>query len=147
MHISQKCQYSLRAVFELARRYDQGRVKIAEIAECQAIPVRFLEQILAQLRQGGFVESRRGSAGGYLLARSPSDVSVGDIVRFIEGPFGPVKCTNEVTDCPLTGECVFLPMWERAREAMASVYDTTTFQDLLDQKARMRGSVALNYSI
>lgn len=147
MHISQKCQYALRAVFELAGHYDEEPVKIAEIAENQAIPVRFLEQILTQLRQGGFVESRRGSAGGYLLARPPSALRVGDIVRFVEGPLAPVKCTNERTDCPLSAQCVFLPMWEKARQAVASVYDATSFRDLLDEEARMRGVMVLDYSI
>jgi len=147
MQISQKCQYALRAVFELARHYEEGLVKIAEIAEAQAIPVRFLEKILSQLRQGGFVESRRGSAGGYLLSRTPRHLSVGEIVRFVSGPIEPVRCTSRSSACPLNGECVFLPMWEKAREAMASVYDATSFQDLLDEDARMRGAMALTYSI
>jgi len=147
MHLSQKCQYALRAVFDLAGHNGEEPVKIADIAKRQAIPLRFLEQILGQLRQGGFVESRRGYAGGYLLARSPAGLSVGEIIRFVEGPLGPVRCTTESTACPLTGACVFLPIWEEAKNAMAKVYDNTSFQDLVDQEARMRNDVALNYAI
>jgi Rrf2 family protein len=86
MLITQKCQYALRAVFALARREGRGPTKIAEIAREQAIPVRFLEVILGQLKQGGFVDSRRGADGGYFIVRSPREIAVGDIVRFIDGP-------------------------------------------------------------
>jgi len=93
MQISQKCQYALRAVFELARRPREAPVKVGDIAEAQAIPPRFLEIILNQLKRGGFVESRRGASGGYSLARSPDELTMGEIIRFVEGPFKPVSCT------------------------------------------------------
>ena len=135
MNLSQKCQYGLRAIFELARKHGSGPTTIADVAAAQAIPPRFLELILGQLRQGGFVESRRGIQGGYLLAGSPDSLSVGQIIRFIDGPIGPVRCVTDPrnSDCPLHGDCVFMGMWERARDAVAQVYDTTTFQDLLDE--------------
>lgn len=90
--VSQKCQYAIRAAFELSRRYGQGPVKIGDIAEAQAIPLRFLQVILNQLRRAGFVESKRGADGGYLLARQPDRVTAGDIVRFVEGPLVPIAC-------------------------------------------------------
>jgi Rrf2 family cysteine metabolism transcriptional repressor len=83
MQISQKCQYALRAVFELAVRTKEGPIKVGVIAEAQAIPTRFLEVILNQLKRGGFVESRRGNAGGYALAKSPAELTMGDIIRFV----------------------------------------------------------------
>jgi len=141
--VSQKCQYALRAVFELARNFGRGPVKIGVIAEAQAIPPRFLEVILNEMKQGGFVESRRGAEGGYLLVRRPDRLSVGEIIRFIEGPVGPVSCVvgdPESTSCPLHGDCVFMPMWERVREAMSSVYDTTTFDDLVVQEEARKGA-------
>ena len=102
----------MRAVFELAKRDDSGPVKTATIAAAEVIPVRFLEIILNQLKQAGFVESRRGSDGGYLLQRNPRDLSVGDIIRFIEGPVGPVGCLGDqpTESCPLSESCVFMPM-------------------------------------
>ncbi|MFW6189562.1 MAG: RrF2 family transcriptional regulator [Planctomycetota bacterium] len=149
MFISQKCQYAVRAIFELAKHYGHGPVKIAEVAEAQSIPVRFLEVILSQLKQGDFVESRRGKRGGYLLALPPEAVTVGDVIRFVEGPFGPVECvTGEADrDCPLHERCVFLPMWRRAREAVSEVYDSTTFRDLLDEEQRMREDYVPSYAI
>ena len=144
MSISQKCQYALRAVFELAKRDGTGPTTIAEIAEAQAIPPRFLELILGQLRQGGFVESRRGVRGGYLLAAPRQSLSVGEIIRFVDGPIAPVRCVagSKDTDCPLHGNCAFMGMWGRARDAIAGVYDETTFQDLMDQEQASAGYVA-----
>jgi len=149
MLVSHKCQYALRAVFELARRNGEGPVKIAEIARAQAIPPRFLEVILSQLKQGGFVASQRGSAGGYRLLRSPRELTVGELVRFVEGPIGPVGCVSgdATDDCPLHGDCVFLPMWQKVREAIGGVYDATTIQDLVDQELKKSTQYVPGYSI
>lgn len=148
MLVSQKCQYALRAVFELSRQYGLGPVKIAKIARIQAIPERFLEAILAQLKQGGFVESKRGSEGGYFLVREPGDIAIGDIIRFIQGPIGPVDCvTGENPSCPLYGECVFLPMWKEAQKALVAVYDGTTFADLLERDKQANSTYSDCYCI
>ena len=149
MLISQKCQYALRAIFELAKQNGQGPVKIAEIAEVQAIPLRFLEVILGQLKQAGFVVSQRGNKGGYILVRSPDELTVGEVMRFMQGPVGPVDCVvgGSKDKCPLYGDCAFLPMWEKARKAISDVYDNTTFQDLVDQEKRKAGKCVLRYSI
>lgn len=152
MQLSQKCQYALRAIFEVAKLSGQGPVKIEAIAKAQAIPPRFLAAILNQLKHGGFVQSRRGSEGGYFLARSAESLSVGEVIRFIEGPMGPVICvSDEGSDsCPLWGKCVFMSMWKEAQQAMDNVYDNTTFQDLVDREERMSAEVrqpALMYCI
>jgi Rrf2 family protein len=148
--VSQKCQYALRALFELAKRDGQGPVKIAEIAKAQAIPPRFLEVILGQLKRGGFVESQRGSEGGYFLIRVPHELTVGELIRFVQGPVGPVGCVTETAkdnSCPLYGDCAFLPMWEKVKNAILDVYDNTTFQDLVDQEKRRVGEYVPAYSI
>lgn len=152
MIVTQKCQYALRAIFELAKREGKGPVKIVEIAESQAIPPRFLENILNQLKQGGIVESRRGKEGGYLLARAARELTAGEIIRLIEGPIHAVDCTagggGSEERCTFHGDCVFLPMWERARQALESVYDGTTFADLLaEEERRSRAAQPLMYSI
>lgn len=136
MTISQKCQYALRAIYELARRSGTKPVSVATIAEVQAIPPRFLEVILGQLRKKGFVQSRRGVQGGYLLAMPADKLTVGDVIRFIDGPLGPVRCVADKKEpaCPLDGECAFMNLWIRARDAVAAVYDQTTFQDLVDEQ-------------
>jgi Rrf2 family protein len=149
MSISQKCQYSLRSVFELAKHQGEGPLKIADIAKAQAIPTRFLEVILNQLKQAGFVESRRGSTGGYVLTRPRATLKVGEIIRFIEGPLSPVQCIagSSGERCPLHGDCAFLPMWDRVRDALSTVYDTTTFEDLVEQECIRRNEFILNYNI
>src|SRR3954454_14008021 len=86
MNISVKGEYALQAIFDLASQRPGEPVKIAEIARRQRIPQKFLELILSGLKQGGFVESRRGAEGGYLLARSPESISLGEVLRYVEGP-------------------------------------------------------------
>jgi Rrf2 family transcriptional regulator, cysteine metabolism repressor len=143
MLLSQKCQYALRAVFEVAKRSGEGPIKIEAIATAQAIPPRFLAAILHQLKQGGFVKSRRGAEGGYLLARPAGRLSIGEVIRFIEGPVAPVACVvteGEAPACPLRGSCVFMSMWKEAQNAMEGVYDKTTFQGLIDREAAMVGA-------
>src|ERR1041384_3166876 len=86
MNISVKGEYALQAIFDLASQPAGEPVKIAGIARRQKIPQKFLELILAGLKQGGFVESRRGAEGGYLLARPADQITVGEVIRFVEGP-------------------------------------------------------------
>jgi Rrf2 family protein len=131
--ISQKCQYALRSLYELAGRPSGKTTSIGEIAAAQAIPPRFLELILNDLRQEGLVQSHRGVQGGYLLARSPKEITVGMVVRLTEGPIQPVKCLSGGDDCPFRRNCPFMDMWAEAGLAMQRVFDGTTLQDLLDK--------------
>lgn len=149
MSISQKCQYALRAVLELAKHHGGEPTRIADIADAQAIPPKFLALILAELKRHGVVESRRGTNGGYLLTLSPHELAVGDIIAFMEGPVAPVRCIagEGGTDCPLRGRCGFLALWQRARDAVARVYDTTTFRDLIEQEAEACRQYVPSYCI
>jgi Rrf2 family protein len=147
MRLSRKSQYALRAVHELALRGDQEPSRIADIAEAQGIPHRFLEAILNQLRQGGLVESRRGPGGGYLLAIPPEDLTVGQVIRCVEGPLGPVECVAEDASCPAGRSCAFRTMWQRARDAMLGVFDTTTLADIRAEDIRLRGTDSWSYAI
>jgi Rrf2 family protein len=145
--VSQKCQYAIRAVFELAKRHGDGPVKILDISEKQAIPVRFLEVILNQLKQAGFVQSKRGAFGGYLLLRDPSNIMVGEIIRFIEGPLVPVACLADKTEnCAMNKACAFIDMWKQAAMAVSSVYDQTSFQDLIDRDSK-NSTACITYAI
>jgi Rrf2 family cysteine metabolism transcriptional repressor len=149
MALSQKCQYAVRAVYELAKRGDAQPTRIAEIAAAQVIPPRFLETILNQLRQAGFVRSHRGAQGGYTISRPPEQLSVGEIIRSVDGPMAPVRCVmdSEEKDCPMYGGCPFLSMWERARDAVEQVYDQTTFADLLAEEATVARRGSSDFSI
>jgi len=140
MLITQKKQYALRAIFELARRKGKGPVKSLEIAEAQAIPIRFLEVILSQLKRKGLVASKRGIHGGYTLNRKPGEITVGQIFRLLDDSDGSTECITCVNkrNCPFLGDCVFMGMWNRANDAMNEVYDTTTIQHLVDsEKVRL----------
>lgn len=132
MSLSKKCDYALRALYELARQEADAPLKIGEIAERQAIPARFLEAILNQLKQGGFVQSRRGAEGGYQLARRAGQIRVGEIIRFVEGPLTPMACPEGAG----AAECPFRSLWKRAEEALAAVYDSTSLQDVVDESGR-----------
>jgi Rrf2 family protein len=149
MQVSQKAQYALRATFELARNAGRGPIKAAAIARAQAIPLRFLEIILHELRRAGFVQSRRGCHGGYVLLQTPAALSVGEIISFVEGPTHLVDCGFDKGDgsCPLASSCVFKPLWEKVRQAVAGVYGSTTFQDLLDWEEKKDGKPEIHYSI
>ncbi|MFP3937642.1 MAG: RrF2 family transcriptional regulator [Phycisphaerae bacterium] len=147
MNLSQKCQYALRGLFELARRGSEQPVPIGEISRAQAIPGRFLELIFAELKQAGYVRSRRGVRGGYMLAKDPEDVTVGEIIRFVDGPLNPVKCLGSGgrKECPLYGDCAFIGLWQRATQAVADVYDSTTLQELVNESRA--DAAAVNYCI
>jgi Rrf2 family protein len=139
--VSQKCRYALRAILELAKQFNAGSLKVAVIAKAQDIPPRFLEVILSELKQGGFVESRRGNEGGYLLLRSPRKLSVGEVMRFVEGPIGPVASGDGAAGNR------YRSMWRSAEKALSDIYDGTTFQNLIEEEARVRGQEALSYAI
>ncbi|UCF91085.1 MAG: Rrf2 family transcriptional regulator [Desulfobacterales bacterium] len=133
---SKKNQYALRAIFELAKHSGKGPTKISEIARTQAIPARFLEVILGQLKGSGLVESKRGFYGGYYLIRSPDEITVGDIFRFMESPSNGAECLACVSkaNCPFDGNCAFSSMWRQVKDAIYQIYDATTIQDLLNHE-------------
>ena len=126
MHISVKGEYALHALFDLSMQRTREPVKIAGIAKRQKIPQKFLELILAGLKQGGFVESRRGAEGGYLLARSPDAITVGEVLRFVEG--------SGKNNTPKPGanndDDPFADMWRRVDGCIGNIVDRTTFSEL-----------------
>jgi Rrf2 family protein len=149
MYISQKCQYAVRALLELAKHQGRRPLKSGEIAARQAIPPRFLEVILNELKAAGLVEARRGVQGGFLLACKPDELTVGRVIRLVDGPFDPVKCTgmSGKSDCPLREGCSLIELWAEAKHAVEAVYDGKTFKDLVDREKAMGRSLASNYSI
>ncbi len=148
MNLSQKCQYAVRSVYELAKSHGEGHIRISVIAEKQAIPQRFLENILNELKKTGLVESRRGVQGGYMLTKDPSEITIGKIIRLIDGPLEPVKCVGfKKNDCPLKDKCPFFNLWADAKRAVEGVYDGATFKHLLDQDVEINCKKALEYSI
>jgi len=108
----------------------------ADIARAQAILKRFLDGILLELRQAGFVDARRGKAGGFRLVRPPAEVTVGQVIRLYNGAMSPVDCRQgSENPCPLAGGCVFLGVWDEARAALEAVYDAISLAELVRRQA------------
>jgi Rrf2 family protein len=148
MAITQKSKYALRATLELAMRFGHGPVSIGEIAKAQAIPARFLEAILAQLKRASLVESRRGNEGGYVLARPPARISVGDVLRVVQGALAePEIAGRSLGGGSHASQLVFAPIWEAAVRTASSVYDSASFQVLVERYRTALGNNAPDYSI
>ena len=142
MHNSVKGEYALQAILDLAAQRSGEPIRIADIARRQKIPQKFLELILASLKQGGFVESRRGAEGGYLLARPSDALTVGEVLRYVEGPQqGKGRERRKGTPTP------FSEMWTEVDQAVSNVIDRTTFADLLRAWHEKQNKYVLNWEI
>jgi Rrf2 family transcriptional regulator, cysteine metabolism repressor len=144
MEVSVKGEYALRAVFDLACHQSEQPIKIAKIAERQQIPQKFLELILSQLKQGGFLSSRRGAEGGYFLARPAESITVGDILRHVDGPIAPAR-RGEPTEA--SRDSPFPELWEKVERALSSVVDRTSFADLVTRWKEKRAKRVVNWQI
>ncbi len=132
MKLSTRGHYGLLAMVELARRYGRPPVSLSEIAQTGELPLPYLEQLFGSLRQAGLVEGTRGVRGGYRLTRAPSEISVGEVVRVLEGPIGPVDCAIEGENadcCSRSSACATKEMWQRVRESILEVLDNTSLAD------------------
>jgi len=128
-------QYGLRAMVELARRYGDGPVPLSEVARVQGISQGYLEQVVASLRRAGLLISRRGAAGGYVLAHEPDAITVGDVIRTLEGDIVPMTCVNDaescVPPCAREGQCATRDVWLTVRMQLEKTLDSTTLSDLV----------------
>ena len=148
MKLSRKCQYALKAVFELAWRNTGRPVKTSKIAEMQRMSTRFTETILNELKHGGYVESRRGNTGGYLLARHASELTVREIIEYIQGPISLVpEATAGNSNGSFLGKEAFKGLWQQVNNAVCQVCDSKTFADLVESEKAARDSSAMNYCI
>ncbi|HTP33562.1 MAG TPA: Rrf2 family transcriptional regulator, partial [Candidatus Acidoferrales bacterium] len=130
-----KTQYGLKAMLALTRRYRQGPVLIATLSREESIPLKFLEAILLKLKTRGLLESKKGKGGGYHLSRPPSTITLGSVIRMIEGPLAPLPCASETAfkpcdECKDIENCGTRIIMRQVRDAMASVLDSTTLADL-----------------
>lgn len=141
MNISVKGEYALQAIFDLAVQRPGEPVRIADIARRQKIPQKFLELILAGLKQGGFVESRRGAEGGYLLARAPDAITVGEVLRFVEGTKDAKTRGRRKPPSP------FSEMWRKVDDAVSGIIDHTNFAELGRTWAERQQNYVPNWDI
>ena len=139
MRITYKGDYALKALLDLTLHYDRGPVTINDISKRADIPIKFLEQVLLELKRGGFVASKRGKEGGYLLSRPPSLLTVGDVVRFIDGPIEPIACVDKkYSGCKDLYKCAFRKIWQDTAQAISIIVDNVTFEDLAKEVGRKK---------
>ncbi|SDC64820.1 MULTISPECIES: RrF2 family transcriptional regulator [unclassified Candidatus Frackibacter] len=132
MKLSTKGRYGVRAMFDLALHYGEGTTPLRSIAERQNISEHYLEQLIAVLRKSGLVNSVRGAHGGYLLAKEPPEITIGDIIRALEGPIAPSDCVAEDVekDCENIEECITRLIWKQLQESINEVLDSISLEDL-----------------
>jgi Rrf2 family protein len=133
MKLSTRARYGIRAMLELAQNQGKGPTQIKSIGQHQEISVKYLEQLLAILKSGGFVRSIRGAKGGYMLAESPDKIILSDVFNCLEGPLITTECLEDDDYCPRASECVTRELWTEVQNAVKKVLDSFTLEDLLDR--------------
>lgn len=140
MKLSTKGRYGLRAVVDLALNGEQEAVALSSIAERQGISISYLEQLIAKLKKAGIVNSIRGAQGGYILAKEPEEISVGDILRALEGDLNPVDCAEiegSSNTCIGANLCVTKYVWMRISDSINNTVDTMLLSELLEEGKRI----------
>ena len=144
MKLSTRTRYGMRAMLELGANYGKGPLQIKIIAHRQEISIKYLEQLMAMLKSGGFIRSMRGSKGGYLLARTPDKIKISEVFIALEGPVVTVECVADQNYCSRAIDCITRQLWTDVQNAIMGVLDSLTLQDLID---RMKDDKALSYQI
>lgn len=147
--LSSKAKYGLKAMVHLARREGEGPILIADIAESERIPRKFLDAILLELKTRGFLISKKGKGGGYALAQPAKSIAVGDVIRVLDGPLAPVPCVSRVAyrrceDCADEASCSVRAVMQDVRDALAQILDNTSLQDMAQRRS---AAPALVYDI
>ncbi len=154
--LSKRTQYSLRALYALARNYGHGPMLIGTLAEEEVIPKKFLDQILLSLKNQGLVSSKKGKGGGYQLAQPPARITLASVIRMIEGPLAPLRCASETRfrkcdECPDIKTCGTRIVMREVRDAVAQILDNVTLEQVCKKVDAARfgadGEEPLNYEI
>ncbi|MFA6187311.1 MAG: Rrf2 family transcriptional regulator [Phycisphaerae bacterium] len=147
MKISKKCQYALRAILELSLRNADNPVKIRDIANAQKVSLRFMETILNELKHGGFIESRRGRDGGYALTKPAENITVGEIIEYIQGPISVVseKHNSKADGCNAAG--AFEELWKEINNAISDICNNKTFSEIAEIEVKARKTYKPDYAI
>ena len=149
MRVSTKGDYATRALQDLALQYDQGPVRIEGIARRQGLPLRYLEQVLLMLKRAGFLRSKRGVNGGYSLAKPPREITIGEVLRALDGPVAPIFCVTagKREACPMEGMCALQDLWGEVRDAVSKIVDTTTLEDISRRLRAKQQAARVTYQI
>ncbi|SDF10764.1 RrF2 family transcriptional regulator [Sporolituus thermophilus] len=131
MKLSTKGRYGVAAMYDLALHYGQGPISLKNVAKRQGISEHYLEQLMGILRKAGYVKSIRGAQGGYTLTKDPAEITVGDIIRIMEGPIAPVDCLlTDNNTCKRADICVTRGVWAKVRDSISQVLDSISLADL-----------------
>jgi Rrf2 family protein len=143
MKLSKKSEYGLRALLELTLAHGKSTLQRHHIAERQRIPVEFLEQILLALKRAGLLSSRRGMKGGYALIKSPDEITLGQVIRILDGPLAPIGCVSKTayqkcSDCPYASknQCPVQQVMGTVRDAIAGILDHYTLADFASSRPK-----------
>ena len=135
---STRGEYGIRMIVEIARHYGKGPVALSEVARTEDLPLAYLEQLVGRLRKANLLASRQGAHGGYELSRSPQEITIGDVLRALEGPIAPMLCASEIehssVECERQGSCTVTTVWTRVRDAVAGALDGITVAELVPPK-------------
>jgi len=140
MGISTKSTYAIRAMFELALSHGTKPLSVTYISKKESISVPYLEQLLSKLRRKGLVKSVRGPTGGYILAKDPKEITVGEIVRILDGNITPVHCAGDKVigkRCKMVDKCVTKTVWQKLKYAVDNVLDNVTLKDLCNDARKL----------
>ena len=150
--LNKKTKYGLHALIHLARRYSQGSVLITDLAKEEKIPKKFLEAILLDLKKSGLLHSKKGKGGGYILAKPPDQIRLGQVIRILEGPLAPVSCVShsayrQCEECRDEKFCGIRLVMKDVRDAMANILDKTSLSDLLERVKALKHKNAFDFVI
>ncbi|RPJ04831.1 MAG: RrF2 family transcriptional regulator [Spirochaetaceae bacterium] len=136
MKLSSKCEYACLALICLSERYNEGLVKILDVAESKKIPKKFLEQILITLKRQGYVKSKKGANGGYQLAKPPKEITLAEIIRLMDGALAPVESVSEYyyEPTPTEQDERLLAVFRQIRNYISDFLENITFQDIISKK-------------
>jgi Rrf2 family protein len=141
MKISKKGEYALKALIKLAIDYDRGATVtlLSDIAERENIPPKYLEHILLNLKNAGILVSKRGVGGGYALSRAPENISLGEVIRVVEGPLAPINCvsTRAHFNCPQESSCGLHSVMLDVRNAIANIVDNISLEDIAKRQMEL----------
>lgn len=149
MRINYKTDYALKVILHLSRNYPDKMEHIKDIAKKQDIPKKFLEQVLLLLKKGGFVMSKKGPNGGYFLKTSPEKITMGDIIKYVDGSVSPISCIDPGGDetCDFSSFCVFRPVFLEVEKAILNIIDNKNFKDLLEEEDQLKAKRVLDFQI
>ena len=139
MKLSTRSRYGTRMMLDLAEHYDEGPTQIGEIARRQAISVKYLEQLIIPLKKGDLIKSVRGPKGGHLLAKPPDRISIGEIVKVLEGSICLSNCIENPASCDMFNSCLTRHLWERATKAMCNELDSITLDEMINGRESLHG--------